>query len=150
MRITAREGKTCCRDYSIDPEKEGAEKERGKGVSLVDGKHLPPRIISGPLVVELVGLPDRPGIEHVSAGDSVLFRHFMVDFRSEVILGSDLLTRKGENPRIPRTQERAIWQRIKSIHKTEDSWINLDLPGGEVARKRSRRRHGIHLRHARG
>ena len=86
-----------------------------EGVSLVDGKHLSPRVISGSLVIELVGLPDRPGVEHIGAGKCVLFRQLMIHLGREVILGRDLLPRKSENPRIARTQEGAVWQRIKSI-----------------------------------
>ncbi len=103
-----------------------------EGVLFINCEHLPPRIVSSPLVVEFVGLPDRPGIEHVGTGNCVLFRRFVIDFDREVILGRDLLTRKSKNPSVPRSQESAVWQRIKSGHKTEDSWINLDLPGGEV------------------
>src|SRR5947209_7393657 len=126
------------RDHSVDSETEGAEKAGIEGVRFVNGEHLPPRIISSPLVVEFVGLPDRPGIEHVGTGNCVLFRRFVVDFNREVILGRDLLTRKSKNPSVPCPQERAVWQRIKSGHKTEDSWINLDLPSGEVTSERSR------------
>src|SRR5258708_30589820 len=74
----------------------------------------------------------------------------MIDFGREVILRSGLLTRKGENPSIPSSQESAVWQRVKGIHKTENIRINLDLPGGEVACPRSRGRHRIHLRNAQG
>src|SRR6266496_4364977 len=88
-----------------------------EGMRLVEDEHLPSRIISSPLVVELVGLPDRAGIEHVGAGKCVLFRQFMVDFDREVILRGDLLTRKGKNPRIPCSQRRAVWQRVKAFTK---------------------------------
>src|SRR6266404_3484166 len=118
MRVSARKGQAGRRDHPVDSETEGAEKARTKRVRLVEGKHLTPRIISSPLVVEFVGLPDRSAIEHVGAGDCVLFRQFMIDFGREVILGSDLLTRKDENPGIPPDQQWAVRQRIKSIHKT--------------------------------
>src|SRR5437016_7860646 len=115
-----------------------------EGMRLVEDEHLPSRIISSPLVVELVGLPDRAGIEHVGAGKCVLFRQFMVDFDREVILRGDLLTRKGKNPRIPCSQRRAVWQRVKSVHKAENIRINRDLPGGEVADPRRSRRSEEH------
>ena len=117
-----------------------------EGMRLVEDEHLPSRIISSPLVVELVGLPDRAGIEHVGAGKCVLFRQFMVDFDREVILRGDLLTRKGKNPRIPCSQRRAVWQRVKSVHKAENIRIHRDLPGGEIAGPRIRRGHAVHLR----
>ena len=119
-----------------------------EGVHLIDGKHLSSRVVSSPLVIELVGLPHRSGVKHVGTGNCVLFRYLMIHFGREVILGSDLLTRKGEDPRVPSPQQRAVRHRIKSIDKTEDSWIDRDLARGEFARPRSLGRHGIYLRHA--
>src|SRR5215469_4181019 len=121
-----------------------------ESVDLADGKQLPSRVVSSPLVVQFVGLPDRSGVEHVGAGNFVFLRQFMIHFSRKVILGSNLLTRKGENPGVPRPQQGAVRQRIKSLHKTQDSWINLDVPRGEVTSQGSRRRDGIHLRHAKG
>src|SRR5256885_17161651 len=105
-----------------------------EGMRLVEGEHLPSRIISSPLVVELVGLPDRAGIEHVGAGECVLFRQLMVDFDREVILRGDLLTRKGKNPRIPCSQRRGVWQRVKTLHKPENTRNNPELTGGAGTR----------------
>ena len=113
---------------------------------VVQGEELAPRIISCPFVIQLVGLPNGPDIEHVSAVESVLFGKVVVNFGGEVVLWSDLLARKSENPGIARRQEGTIGQRVESIQERQDIGVDCDLPGRQVARPRSRGGHGIHLR----
>src|SRR5439155_4147316 len=150
LRVCAGEGQPCCRNHPVDSEAQGVDEAGIESVVLVDDKYLPPRVISGPLVVKFVGLPDLPCVEHVGAGKRVLFRHLMIHFGREVIFGRDLLPGKRKNSRVSGTKKRAVWQGIKSIHKTEDCWINRYLPRGEVARACSRGGHRIHLGHSRG
>src|SRR6266567_1511488 len=144
-RVTAREGQTSCRHHTVDPETKGIEKTRSESVHVVQGEELAPRIITCPLVIQLVGLPNGPDIEHVSAVESVLFRKVVVNSGGEIVLWGDLLARKSENPRIARRQKGTVGQGIESIHERQDIGVDCDLPGREVARSRSRRGHGINL-----
>src|SRR5256885_11195909 len=145
-RVTARESQTSCRHHTVDPETKGIEITRTKGVHVVQGEELAPRIISCPFVIQFVGLPNRPDIEHVSAIESVLFRKVVVNSGGEIVLWSDLLTRKSKNPSIARCQQGSIWQGIESIHESQNIGVDRDLPRGKIARTRNCRRHGINLR----
>src|SRR6266550_2005469 len=144
-RVTARESQTSCRHHTVDPETKGIEITRTKGVRVVQGEELAPRIISCPFVIQFVGLPNRPDIEHVSAIESFLFRKVVVNSGGEIILWGDLLTRKSENPRIARRQKGTVGQGVESIHERQDIGVDCDLCGRKLARPRSRRGHGINL-----
>ena len=113
---------------------------------MVQGEELTPRIISCPFVIQFVGLPNRPDIEHVSAIESVLFRKVVVNSGGEIVLWSDLLARKSKNPSIARREEGSIGHRVESVHECQDIGVDRDLPRGKIARTRGCRRHGINLR----
>src|SRR5712664_2262710 len=108
--ISAREGESRCSHDTVDPESDRIENPRTEGMCFAHREELPPRIVSGQLVVQLVGLSDGSAVKHVSSRECVPFRESVIDPGREIIFRCDLLSRKRIDTGVPRSQKTPIGQ----------------------------------------
>src|ERR1700694_1113496 len=99
--ISPLESQPSGRDDSADAKAQRSEQLWRENMALVQSQGLTLRIISCALVVELIGLSDGRTVEHIGSIEGVLVTEFLINSGRPVVLGSDFLSRKGVNPRIP-------------------------------------------------
>ena len=137
-RISAWECQASYRYHAAHAEPKSIEQARAEDVRLVCGEHLAPRIVSCSLVIQFIGLPHVPGIEHVGAVKQVFFRKPMINLGREIVFRGHLLAGEGENTGITcsrntrreRAQQSAIRERIKSGKKAGDLRVHCNCRCG--------------------
>src|SRR5882672_2959233 len=145
--IYARESESRCSNYAVDAEPNRIEHPRTEGMCFAHREELPPRIVSGQLVVQLVGLSDGSAVKHVSSRECVPFRESVIDPGREIIFGCDLLSRKRIDTGVPRSQKTPIGQGKERIHKPQHASINRNGPAGQIPGPGCCGRNRVHLGH---
>src|SRR4051812_27065140 len=96
---------------------------------FLDGDKITPRGITEELVVHLVRLGGRAGVEQISSKHAVLITEMMVDTTANVVLRCDLRSSKAENTRIARTNQSTVGDGEKCVRECEHPRIHRDGSG---------------------